>query len=171
MTNPLDEIASKAMGGVKVVKATLEGLTGVFRHLAQEHGEVSALLLHVKMSSDPKVREELFPKIRKELLSHEKGEVEVVYPAFRAHADTERYADKHDQEASQLEKVIAELSALPVRSENWGTTFDALVELVQRHVTEEESLMFPAGQRVLSAQADALLTRYESAKTEAMKRV
>jgi iron-sulfur cluster repair protein YtfE (RIC family) len=171
MTNPLDEIASKAMGGVKAVKATLEGLTGVFRHLAQEHGEVSALLLHVKMSSDPKVRAELFPKIRKELLSHEKGEVAVVYPAFRANPETERYADKHDQEASQLEKVIAELTALPVHSANWGTTFDALVELVQRHVTEEESLMFPAGQRVLSAQADAMLARYESVKSEAMKLV
>jgi hypothetical protein len=31
MTNPLDEIASKAMAGVKAAKATIEGLPGARR--------------------------------------------------------------------------------------------------------------------------------------------
>jgi iron-sulfur cluster repair protein YtfE (RIC family) len=171
MTDFLDQAASKTMGGMKAAKATLEGLTGVFRHLAQEHGEVSALLMHVKLSSDPKVRAELFPKIRAELLSHEKGEVAVVYPALRAHAETQLMADKHDGEASQLEKVIDELTKLPVESEVWGTTFEALVDLVQRHVTEEETVFFPAGERVLGAQSEAMQKRYENIKAEAMKRL
>jgi len=58
MPNPAEELASKAMGAMKVGKATIEGLTGIFRKLAQEHGEVSALLMRVKSSSDPQVRAE-----------------------------------------------------------------------------------------------------------------
>jgi hypothetical protein len=171
MTNPLDEVASKAMGGVKAAKATIEGLSGVFRKLAQEHGEVSALLLHVKMSSDPKVRDELFPKIRRELLSHEKAEREVVYPALRAHAATQLIADKHDKEAGELEKVIAELTSMSTKSEGWTVTFDALVDLVQRHVAEEEHEFFPAGARVLGSQTETLLAQYESVKAEGLKLV
>ncbi|HEY2735499.1 MAG TPA: hemerythrin domain-containing protein [Polyangiales bacterium] len=171
MTNPLEEIASRAMGAAKGVKATFEGLTGVFRQLAEEHGEVSALLLRVKNSEDPDVRAELFPKIRKELLSHEKGELTIVYPAFQLHPETKMIADKHAQEASQLEKMIETLTTTSVRDSSWPTKFDALVDLVQRHVTEEESKFFPAGERVLHAQTDALRTQYIATKTEVMKQL
>jgi hemerythrin superfamily protein len=167
----VDEVATTAMGGMKAAKATLEGLSGVFRQLATEHGEVSALLQHIKMSSDPKVRAEMFPKIRAELLSHEKGELAVVYPALRAHPETQEMADQHDREASQLEKVINELSAMPVQSDTWELTLSTMIDLVQRHVAEEENQIFPAGQRVLGKQSEALLARYEAARAEAKNRL
>jgi hypothetical protein len=171
MTNPIDEVASKTLGATKAVKATLKGLTGVFRKLSQEHGEVSALLLHLAKTDDPAVRAELFPKVRQQLLAHEKGELAVVYPAFRAYSETQLIADKHAQEAGQLEHMLEKLSALPVRDANWSQTFDALQDLVQRHVDEEESEFFPAGQRVLGAEADALQAQYEAAKRDVLERL
>jgi hypothetical protein len=169
MANPLEELASKTMGGAKAVKATLEGLSGVFRKLAQEHGEVSALLLRVKSSDDPEVRAKLFPEIRKNLLAHERGELTVVYPAFRAHPETEMIADKHDREASQLEKMLTQLTAMSVRDSAWATTFDALVDLVRNHVQEEESQFFPAGERVFGDRTRALQEQYETVKAQALK--
>src|SRR5579884_4353382 len=80
MPTRTEQIASKAMGAMKVAKATVKGLGGVFRKLSQEHGEVTALLMRVKRSSDVEVRRSLFPDIRRELLCHEKAELEVVYP-------------------------------------------------------------------------------------------
>jgi hemerythrin superfamily protein len=171
MTNPLDELASKTLGATKAVKATVKGLTGVFRKLTEEHGEVSALLLHVHKTNDPAVRAELFPKIRKELLAHEKGELSVVYPAFRLYSETQIIADKHAQEAGQLEHMLQQLSALSVQDAAWAQTFDALVDLVKRHVDEEESQFFPAGQRVLGAEADALQAQYEAAKRTALEQL
>ncbi len=164
MTNPAEELASKVMGAAKRGKATLEGLSGIFKTLAQEHGEVSALLLRVKSSSDPQVRAELFPKIRKELLSHEKGEVAVLYPAYRGFTETEMIADKHDQEAGHLEKMIATVVATEYQDPEWATRFDALVDLVQRHVAEEENEFFPKGERVLGERTKDLEAQFKQVK-------
>jgi hypothetical protein len=171
MANPVEELASKAMGVTKAVKASLEGLSGVFRKLAQEHGEVTALLLRVKSSDDLEVRAKLFPEIRKNLLAHEQGELSVVYPAFRAYPETEIIADKHAQEASQLEEMLTQLTALPVGEQGWATAFDALVDLVQNHVKEEEGQFFPAGERVLGDRTKELQKQYEAFKAQAMKQL
>lgn len=165
MVGTPEKIASKAMGGIKAAKATVEGLTGVFRHLAQEHGEVTALLLRVKTSSDPKVRIELFPTIRKELLSHEHGELEVVYPAMEPHDELKPMVAQHRQEAAQLEKMLEQLVALDYQDEAWMTTFSSMVDIIQRHTQEEENQIFPAAQKVLGDdEAEALLPRFEAAK-------
>lgn len=169
MTNPVEELASKAMGAAKVGKATLEGLTGIFKKLAQEHGEVSALLLRVKSSSDPTVRAELFPKIRKELLSHERGEMTVLYPVYREYPETEGIADIHDREAGELEKMISTVVATEYQDPEWETRFDALVDLVKRHVAEEENDFFLKGQKVLGDRAKPLEKQFIEVKESTLK--
>jgi hypothetical protein len=172
MPNPLEKAASEVMGAVKSTKARIAGLTGVFQHLAREHGEVTALLLRVKSSSDPKVRSELFPKIRQELLSHEKGELAEVYPAFRGNSELEHIASQHAREASQLEEKINGLSALAYDHPSWGDRFTELVGLVSEHVKEEEGEFFPTAERILGREnADRLLPRYEEAKARAAQAV
>lgn len=168
MTNPAEELASKTMGAMKAGKAALQGLTGVFRKLAEEHGEVSALLMRVKASSDPKVRSELYPKIRAELLSHEKGEMTVVYPAMRSFPATAYIADKHDMEAGQLEKTLDMLTKTPYEDPSWADKFSALVDLVQRHVAEEENEFFPKGEEVLRDQADRMQQQFEQIKKDTL---
>jgi len=167
MANPIEELASKAMGAAKLGKATLEGLTGVFRTLAKEHGEVAALLMRVKASSDPHVRAQLFPEIRRELLAHEKSELTVVYPAFRRYEEMRRIADEHDMQAGQLGKMIGEIEPLAYNDPAWDTKFDALVDLVQRHVAFEEHDYFPKAEKVMdSKETEALRAQYESVKAE-----
>jgi hemerythrin superfamily protein len=168
MTNPAEELASKAMGAVKMGKATIEGLTGIFKKLAQEHGEVSALLMRVNSSSDPQVRAELFPKIRAELLSHEQGEMTVLYPAYREFPETAAIADKHDREAGQLQKMIEAVSTTEYQDPNWATRFDALVDLVKRHVAEEEEDIFPKGQKALGDRTQVLETEFKQVKQAAL---
>jgi hemerythrin superfamily protein len=167
MTNPVEELASKGMGAMKAGKATLEGLTGIFKRLAIEHGEVSALLLRVKSSSDPKVRAELFPKIRKELLSHEKGEMTVLYPVYREYAELAQIAEKHDMEAGQLEQMIATVEQTEYQDAAWASHFDALVDLVKRHVAEEEDEFFPKGEKALGERTQSLELEFKQIK-EAM---
>jgi hemerythrin superfamily protein len=172
MPNPMEKAASEVMGAAKSVKARIEGLTGVFQHLAREHGEVTALLLRVKSSSDPKVRSELFPKIRQELLSHEKGELSVVYPQFRERAELAAIAEAHEREAGVLEQKINGLTAIPYTDPQWGARFTEIVQLVTEHVKEEEGEYFPAAERVLGKEtAERLLGRYEAAKAQAAKAV
>jgi hypothetical protein len=164
MTHFTEQVASKTMGVIKAAKATLLGLTGVFRKLEQEHGEVSALLMRVKMSSDVSIRRELFPKIRAELLAHEKGELRNVYPMFRTIPATQHIAERHDQEASQLHDTLELLARMDVTTEGWKTTFDRMVEMVQHHVQEEENEFFPVGQRAFADRTDQMLMAYLQTK-------
>jgi hemerythrin superfamily protein len=149
MLTRTEQIASKAMGAMKAAKATVKGLGGVFRKLSQEHGEVTALLMRVKKSSDVEVRRHLFPDIRRELLAHEKGELQVVYPAFRRYPELIAIADDHQKESDQMEQVIRELSATDYADAAWTRMFDRLVDIVMHHTSEEENQYFPRAARVM----------------------
>src|ERR1043165_6078223 len=92
MPNRMDQMTSKGAGVMKGIKARLDGLTGVFRTLAEQHGEVSTLLKRPQDKREKKA--ELWPEIRRELLSHERGEVRVVYPVLRQYAQTAPLAEQ-----------------------------------------------------------------------------
>lgn len=169
MANKVEHVASKVLGGAKAAKATLEGLTGVFRHLEKEHGEVSALLMRLKASSDPGTRRELLPKIRRELLAHERAEIAELYPALRSNPQTEAMADAHDADAERLDSAVEALTAVAVDSPHWPAALDTLIERVQHHVHEEEREYFPTAQRVFKDRAHELLERFENARAIAMR--
>jgi hemerythrin superfamily protein len=166
MPNRVEEATSAAMGAIKDVKATVKGLTGVFKHLMEEHGKVSALITRVKMSSDGDVRARLYPTIRSELLRHETGELKAVYPAMAEYPEVSGIAQEHAREAGELQRHIAEVDKYNYGDSGWGAAFERLAELVQEHVAKEEGDYFPKAQRVMGEDlAKQLLPLFESAKT------
>jgi hemerythrin superfamily protein len=161
----MEKAAAEAMGAIKDVKATFKGLTGVFKHLMEEHGKVSALIKRVSMSSDQSVRSELWPTIRHELLGHETGELKVVYPALAGYAETSGIASEHERDAGQLRAAIDVLDRMAVGDAGWSTAFQHLVKLVDNHVKVEESEYFPKAQKALGDdRAKELLPQFEAAK-------
>jgi hemerythrin superfamily protein len=168
MANPIEQISVKVAGTAKAMKAGFEGLRGVFLHLAEEHGEVGALLKRVSKSDDAAVRRDHWSKIRSELLSHEQAEMEEVYPLLTSNEATREIVALHSQEAGQLKEAIAAVDALDYASPAWGPAFERLITLVQQHVAEEENEFFPRAQEVIGEdQSKAVLERYEAAKQAA----
>jgi hypothetical protein len=145
----MDSFISKGMGAAKMVEARLRGLVGVFKTLSEQHGEATALLKRVQ--GDASKRIALWPKLRQELLSHEKAELREVYPVLNEHAETRALALQHDTEASELSMLIDRIHATEISSEEWGLLFDQLVELVEQHVQEEEHEIFPRAQDAIGA--------------------
>ena len=165
MPSKIEKAASKTMGAAKVIKATFRGLDGVFKKLMEEHGEVTALILRVSMSSDASVRAELYPTIRQELLAHEQAELAVVYPELAEYPDTRNIAARHAAEASQLQLAIKALDALDYGDAGWSSGFERLADLVKKHVEEEEKEFFPKAQATIGeVRAKALESRYEASK-------
>lgn len=168
MANPIEQISVKVAGTAKAMKAGFEGLRGVFLHLAEEHGEVGALLKRVSKSDDAAIRRDHWSKIRSELLSHEQAEMAEVYPLLTSNEATREIVALHSQEAGQLKEAIAAVDALDYASPAWGPAFERLITLVQQHVAEEENEFFPRAQEVISEdQSKAVLERYEAAKQAA----
>lgn len=163
MPNRMHPVESTTAGKVKPVKARVEGLVGVFETLAEQHAEVKALLR--KLQDNPEMRAELWPDIRRELLSHEKAELREVYSVLRMHAPTAELADHHDEEAGEMETLVDEIeNADP---ETWQMLFDDLVDSVSFHAAEEEREIFPKAQRVIGdAAAKQLDAMFLAAKQQ-----
>jgi hemerythrin superfamily protein len=165
MPNRMDSMMSKGAGMMKGVKARLEGLVGVFKTLAEQHGEVSAMLK--RLQDKPEKKSELWPEIRRELLSHERGEMREIYPVLRQHVQTRALAEHHDQEAAELERLIERLDM--TLSDDWRALYDQLVETVIHHAREEETDIFPKAQEAIGDQmARDLEPRFLAAKKQAM---
>ena len=166
MPSRTDEIISKGMEKAKAVKATVKGISGVFKTLMEQHGEASGLMRRVQNNSDK--RAELWPQIRRALISHERGELRVVYPVLREYEATRAFADEHDAEATLLEAQINSIDALSFDNATWGEEFGTLVKLVTDHVSEEESTIFPAA---MDAIGDDRASELDSQFLQAQKSV
>jgi hemerythrin superfamily protein len=119
-----------------------------------------------KLQSKPEQKSELWPQIRKDLLSHERGELKAVYPVLRAHAATRELADQHDREASEMENLIGKIDN--AFGDTWKTLFDQLTEAVLAHAEEEEQQIFPQAQEAIGKKtAEELLPKFEAAKKQA----
>jgi hypothetical protein len=132
------------------------GLTGVFLKLVEEHREITALLLQIRMSSESAVRAKLFPTLRAQLLAHENAEASVLYLAMSKKEQTRLIATKHRRTGAELIRALERLSALDYAAASWDSTFHLLFESFEQHAIEEESYYFPIAQRVLG-DAKALL--------------
>lgn len=165
MPTRMDSMLSRGLGKVKAAKARLSGLVGVFQTLSEQHGEARALLERAR-SSDEKFAE-LWPTIRRELLSHERAETREVFPALRMHAETRALADDHDADAAELEGLIERVNGLAAGAEERRRAYAELIETVQRHVTQEERETFPLAQRTLGkARTEALDASFRAAKQQ-----
>lgn len=172
MANALEEVAAKAMSAVKAGQATFQGLTGVWKQLVEEHGEVSALLKRISASSDPEVRQRLYPEVRNLLLAHERTELTEVYPVLSSYEMTRRIATAHEDMAREIEAAIVALDKLEFASTEWPRAFELLLQTVEQHVNDEEGDYFPRAQDVLGeAESKAMLERYESGKREELERL
>jgi hemerythrin-like domain-containing protein len=167
MANAIKQKPFEVRVAAKEAKAALKGLTGVFMHLMEEHGKISALIKHLESTSlaDEQAQAELYFALRSELLAHEKGEHRVIYPVLAQYSETATIAAMHSIDASELEATIVELDALSVESPDWKPAFDSLARLVAAHVDREESDYFPKAQKALGKErADELLYALAASK-------
>jgi hemerythrin superfamily protein len=163
--NRMDATLSHGMGKVKAIKARLSGLVGVFKTLSEQHGEVAMLLERARSSNEKFVQ--LWPTIRRELLSHEKAELREVYPMLRTREATRPLAQEHDLEAQEMEQLIAAVDALPVAAPERTEVYNRLVKAVVEHAREEEAEIFPRAQEAIGkAQAEALEATFLAAKQQ-----
>ncbi len=165
MPNRIHSISSNEPSPHRGVRARRGELHGVFKTLAEQHAIVASLIDRVE--ADPNERTSLWPKIRIELISHERGELREVYPVLREHAETEQLAEEHEAEAQELEALIDQLDNTELESDDWDGLFDQLAGTVLDHAEQEETEIFPLAQRVLSGQmVEDLDARFLAAKQQ-----
>lgn len=165
MPNAMEQAGAKVAGKLGGFMASLSGLTGVFRRLAEEHKEVQLLLERASLATDPKKRADLWTSLRAELVAHERAEINHVYVEFLPPSGIDDLGERHEAEADELEALISELDAMDSESSDWPRAVEHLAQAVRNHAAKEESMYFPQLQAAIGeTRAKELEALYMQAK-------
>jgi len=122
-----------------------------FQTLQKDHEEVKGILKHLKETSAraSKSREDLFSKLKKEIVPHMKSEEKVFYPALKEKKEAREDTLESIQEHHVAELVLNELDANPKNGEEWGAKLSVFKEIVEHHIEEEEEKIFQDARKEL----------------------
>lgn len=110
--------------------------------LKQDHKLIASLFEQTEASTkrtDPIVKG-LFAQLKDEMETHASVEEKIFYPALQqAEPFLMREAFK---EHSTMKQLLAEMAAMPIGDKKWTEKLSLLKQSVERHVAEEESVIF-----------------------------
>jgi hemerythrin superfamily protein len=118
--------------------------------LKEDHRKVKKLLAELESTTERgvKTREELFMKVKQELVVHEAIEEEIFYPALKEHPKTKEIALEGYEEHHVVDTVMAEIEGVAYDDEKWGAKFTVMKENLEHHIEEEEGEMFKQAKQV-----------------------
>ena len=118
--------------------------------LKDDHRKVKKLLAELESTTERgvKTREELFTKVKHELVVHEAIEEEIFYPALKEHPKTKEIALEGYEEHHVVDTVMAEIEGVAYDDEKWGAKFTVMKENLEHHIEEEEGEMFKQAKQV-----------------------
>jgi len=118
--------------------------------LKEDHEKVKKILGELESTTDRgvKTREELFTKVKEELVVHEAIEEEIFYPALKEHSKTKEIALEGYEEHHVVDTVMAEIEGVAYDDEKWGAKFKVMKENLEHHIEEEEGEMFKQARQV-----------------------
>ena len=140
-----------------------------FKLLEEDHEKVKKLLGEMDETTERgvKTREELFARLKQEMLVHEALEEELLYPTLEEHDKTKEVSLEGYEEHHVVNEIMAELEETPVDDEKWAAKFAVMKENIEHHIEEEEDEMFKKARQVLdSDQIEALGDRLQQRKKE-----
>jgi len=137
--------------------------------LKEDHRKVKKMLAELESTTERgvKTREELFTKVKQELVVHEAIEEEIFYPALKEHPKTKEIALEGYEEHHVVDTVMAEIEGVAYDDEKWGAKFTVMKENLEHHIEEEEDDMFKKARQVMDeAELEELGERMSARKTE-----
>jgi len=122
-----------------------------FQKLKKDHKEVKGILGQLKETkeNESKKRDELFQKLKEELVPHMKAEEITFYQPLLAKKEAREDALEGVEEHHVSEMVFKELEKAPKGEDQWGAKMSVFKELVEHHVKEEEGKIFKTAEKVL----------------------
>ena len=120
-----------------------------------------------KESNDEK-KTEIFHEIRKEIILHSQSEETTFYKLIdERDAESLNHAKS---EHSDIKKLLAALTALPISTSKWSEKFNELKSAFEHHVQEEEGKIFEMAKTIISEdEAVELADKIKKAKEELLK--
>lgn len=140
-----------------------------FAEIRRDHKEVKDMLKQLTDSSGgaSKVRDELFAKLKKELVPHLKSEEKVFYPVLKKNDEAREDVLESMEEHHVTDLVLAELEKMPKKNDEWMAKLKVFKELVEHHIKEEESKVFEDARKAIDEKAmQSILAEFQKSKEQ-----
>lgn len=122
--------------------------------LKADHDKVKSILSQLSESTDRAVkkRTELLEKLELEVSIHTQLEEEILYPAYKAaggKAEAEMYFEAKEEHRTVDSLVLPDLKGTDPTSPEFAGRVKVIKELLEHHIEEEETDMFPHAKKIL----------------------
>lgn len=122
--------------------------------LKADHEKVKGILSQLSESTDRAVkkRTELLEKLELEVSIHTQLEEEILYPAYKAaggKAEAEMYYEAKEEHRTVDSLVLPDLKGTDPTSPEFAGRVKVVKELLEHHIEEEETDMFPHAKKIL----------------------
>lgn len=126
-------------------------------------------LKSIKESASKK-REELFQKLRKELVPHMKAEESTFYPALLVKKEAREDAMEGMEEHHVSDMVLKELVSMSMGEDQWGAKMGVFKEIVEHHIKDEEKKVFKSAEKALGHdEIQNIMKQFEQEKQKIKK--
>lgn len=123
----------------------------IFDRLREDHDRHRRLLdILSKTEGASDGREELFGKLKEDLINHAKAEERCFYAELLGVRESQNLSSHSIKEHEELEALVNELDELDFSSPQWLVKLKQLKHDVEHHEKEEEVEVFPVAGRVLT---------------------
>lgn len=143
--------------------------------LKADHVRVKDILAQLSESTDRaiKKRTDLVAKLEMEITIHTKLEEEILYPAYKEAGgkdQEEMYYEAKEEHRTVDSLVLPDLKATDPSTPEFAGRAKVVKELLEHHIEEEETEMFPDAKKLLGkAKLDELGAEMEAMKAEYKK--
>jgi hemerythrin superfamily protein len=113
--------------------------------LKKDHVSVRTLFSRFERTSktDLERRNDLLAQIRREIQIHSRAEEEIFYPALKAlNGEGRQLVSQALNDHKDINDLLMQISRLKLTAKNFDDRFEALFEIVDQHVEEEEGEIF-----------------------------
>lgn len=122
--------------------------------LKSDHEKVKAILTQLSESTDRAVkkRTDLLDKLEMEISIHTQLEEQILYPAFKAAGgkdEAEMYYEAKEEHRTVDSLVLPDLKATDPATPEFAGRVKVVKELLEHHIEEEETEMFPKAKKLL----------------------
>ncbi|AWY43762.1 hemerythrin domain-containing protein [Pseudomonas putida] len=143
--------------------------------LQADHQKVKSILAQLSESTDKatKKRAELLDKLEMEISIHTQLEEEILYPAFKEAGSKEQdvmYFEAKEEHRTVDSLVLPDLKQTDPGTPEFSGRVKVVKELLEHHIEEEETEMFPQAKKLLGkAKLDELGEQMETMKARFKK--
>jgi len=140
----------------------------IYARLHHDHDAIRRLFdqLLSTPASAPRLRQELFARLRRDIEIHHRTEEQVFYRSMRHDPRMGCEVLECIEEHRFASGLLEELSHLSVNDQRWASRLEALKEGTERHMQDEETAVFAEARALFNARrAEELEDQYRETRS------